>query len=140
MLRKFGLIFEWDQNKSDKNFAERGFDFEYACEIFGGDIIEWDDIRRDYGERRVNAIGEVDEVVYVVVYITRTGPPNYLRATSIKEGARCLPQGVHRPRFLEAEGAWTSNGFVQRPTGTLPGGSPRIPIPRLNCRAEQNFV
>ncbi len=71
MLRKFGLIFEWDQNKSDKNLAERGFDLEYACEIFGGDIIEWDDTRRDYGERRVNAMGEVDEVVYVVVYTPR---------------------------------------------------------------------
>ena len=53
MLRQWGLMFEWDQAKSDKNLAERGFDFEYACRIFGGDTIEWDDARRDYGERRV---------------------------------------------------------------------------------------
>ena len=71
MLRKFGLFFEWDQAKSDRNFAERGFDFEYACEIFGDDIIEWDDTRRDYGERRVVAIGEIDEMIYVVVYTQR---------------------------------------------------------------------
>ena len=71
MLRQSGLMFEWDQAKSDKNLAERGFDFEYACRIFSGDIIEWDDTRRDYGERRVIAIGEVDEEVYVIVYASR---------------------------------------------------------------------
>lgn len=71
MLRKFGLTFEWDQTKRDRNFAERGFDFAYACEIFGGDIIEWDDTRRDYGERRVIAIGEINGVIYVVVYTQR---------------------------------------------------------------------
>ena len=71
MRRQSGLMFEWDQAKSDKNFAERGFDFEYACRIFDGDILEWDDTRRDYGERRVIAIGEVEEEVYVIVYTPR---------------------------------------------------------------------
>ena len=71
MLRQSGLIFEWNEAKSEKNLAERGFDFEYACRIFSGDIIEWDDTRRDYGERRVIAIGEVDEEVYVIVYASR---------------------------------------------------------------------
>ena len=43
MFRKDDLIFEWDQEKNEKNVIERGFDFEYACRIFDGDIIEWDD-------------------------------------------------------------------------------------------------
>ncbi len=71
MFRQSGLMFEWDQAKSDKNLVERGFDFEYARRIFGGDIIELDDTRRDYGERRVIAIGKVDEEVYVIVYTPR---------------------------------------------------------------------
>ena len=71
MFRKHGLIFEWDQEKSEKNFIERGFDFEYACRIFDGDIIEWDDTRRGYGDRRVIAIGEVEEEIYVIVYTPR---------------------------------------------------------------------
>ena len=71
MLRQSGLIFEWNEAKSEKNLAERGFDFEYACRIFGGDTIEWDDTRRNYGERRVIAIGEVDEEVFVVVNTLR---------------------------------------------------------------------
>lgn len=69
--REQGLIFEWDQTKSDKNLAKRGFDFAYASRIFDGDVLEWEDTRRDYGERRVVAIGEVDEEIYVVVYTPR---------------------------------------------------------------------
>jgi uncharacterized DUF497 family protein len=68
---KQGLVFEWDQTKSNKNLAERGFDFAYASRIFDGDVLEWDDTRRDYSERRVVAIGEVDTEVYVVVYTWR---------------------------------------------------------------------
>ncbi len=71
MVRKHGLIFEWDQEKSDQNFIERGFDFEYACRIFDGDIIERDDTRRDYGERRVIAIGEVEKEIYVILHTPR---------------------------------------------------------------------
>ncbi len=71
MVRNHGLTYEGDQTKSDKNFTERGFDFEYACKIFDGDTMERDDTRRDYGERRVIAIGEVDEEIYVIVYTPR---------------------------------------------------------------------
>jgi uncharacterized DUF497 family protein len=69
--RKQGPVFEWDQTKSDKNLAERGFDFAYASRIFDGDVLEWEDTRREYGGRRVVAIGEVDKEVYVVVYTWR---------------------------------------------------------------------
>ena len=71
MPPKQGPLFEWDQTKSDKNLAERGFDFAYASRIFDGDVLEWEDTRRDYSERRVVAIGEVDKEVYVVVYTPR---------------------------------------------------------------------
>ena len=33
--------------------------------------MEWEDTRRDYGEPRVVAMGEIDEEVYVVVYTPR---------------------------------------------------------------------
>ena len=38
-------MFEGDEEKSLRNLAERGFDFEFACRIFAGDIIEQDDAR-----------------------------------------------------------------------------------------------
>jgi uncharacterized DUF497 family protein len=39
--------------------------------MFGGPTVDTADRRRDYGEERVKAIGEVDGVVYVVVYTDR---------------------------------------------------------------------
>jgi uncharacterized DUF497 family protein len=64
-------VFEWDEAKSEANLRERGFDFAYAALIFDGSTLEWDDVRRDYGERRIQAIGQVDEDVLFVVYTWR---------------------------------------------------------------------
>jgi len=70
-VSEHGLVFEWDPAKSERNLKERGFDFAYSARIFEGDILEWEDTRRDYGEPRVVAMGEIDEEVYVVVYTPR---------------------------------------------------------------------
>lgn len=64
-------MFEWDEGKSEANLRERGFDFAYAALIFQGPTVEWDDVRRDYGERRILAIGQVEEDLLVVVYTWR---------------------------------------------------------------------
>lgn len=63
--------FEWDDAKSERNFRERGIDFEYACRVFEGDVLERDDTRRNYGERRLIAVGEVDGETLTVVYTWR---------------------------------------------------------------------
>ena len=39
--------------------------------IFDGPTLEWDDVRQDYGERRIQTIGQVDEDVLFVVYTWR---------------------------------------------------------------------
>jgi uncharacterized DUF497 family protein len=49
--------FTWDQEKSDATLRARGFGFAFAALIFAGPTLERDDRRRDYGERRVIAIG-----------------------------------------------------------------------------------
>lgn len=64
-------MFEWDEAKSEANLRERGFDFAYAALIFDGPTLEWDDVRQDYGERRIQTIGQVDEDVLFVVYTWR---------------------------------------------------------------------
>src|SRR5260370_19481073 len=48
-----GRTFEWDEAKSRRSLRERGFDFEFAVRIFEGDLLEHEDRRRDYGERRL---------------------------------------------------------------------------------------
>lgn len=64
-------MFEWDDEKSEANWRDRGFDFAYAALIFDGPTLEWDDDRIDYGERRIQAIGRVEKDILVVVYTWR---------------------------------------------------------------------
>jgi uncharacterized DUF497 family protein len=49
--------FEWDPAKSDATYYTRGFDFAYASRVFTADWIEVEDLRADYGETRIKAIG-----------------------------------------------------------------------------------
>lgn len=65
------MRFGWDARKSDRNLRERGFDFEFATQVFDGPTLERIDTRRDYGERRVIAIGVADGIVLTLVYTDR---------------------------------------------------------------------
>ena len=65
------MRFSWDPRKSDRNLRERGFDFEFATQIFEGSTLERADSRRDYGERRVIALGKAQDVALTVVYTDR---------------------------------------------------------------------
>ncbi len=67
--------------------------FEYACRIFDGDTMERDDTRRDYGERRVITIGEIDEEIYVVVYRPRG---NVRRIISARPASRRERDAYHK--------------------------------------------
>ena len=67
------MEFEWDEEKSERNRLDRGLDFGTAARIFEGPIQTAIDDRRDYGETRVIAVGEVDDRVLVVVYTDRNG-------------------------------------------------------------------
>ncbi|CAA7619708.1 BrnT family toxin [Magnetospirillum sp. SS-4] len=64
-------MFEWDEAKSEANLRNRGFDFAYASLVFDGPILEMDDDREDYGEKRVQVIGQVDDDILFVVFTWR---------------------------------------------------------------------
>jgi uncharacterized DUF497 family protein len=64
---------EFDPAKSDRNLAERGFGFAFAARIFSGPVALFEDTRREYGEVRMIAIGEIDGVLYKVVFTDRGG-------------------------------------------------------------------
>lgn len=61
----------FDPVKHEWNLRERGLGFDSAARIFLGDTIEWDDDRFDYGERRLQAVGRVADVVISVVFTWR---------------------------------------------------------------------
>jgi uncharacterized DUF497 family protein len=65
------MLFEWDEAKSQRALSERGFGFDYAARIFLGPTLEKEDIRRNYGEVQMQAIGQVGRDILFVVYTDR---------------------------------------------------------------------
>ena len=65
------MDFEWDSAKDAINRSKHGIGFREAAEIFRGLIVVSDDTRRDYGERRLIALGEYDGEVIRVVFTER---------------------------------------------------------------------
>ena len=47
----------FDPAKRAWTLRERGLDFEHAAQVFAGLAIDIPDLRRDYGEPRVNSVG-----------------------------------------------------------------------------------
>jgi len=65
------MDFEWDTTKDALNQRKHGVGFRQAAEIFRGPIVVSEDTRRDYGERRLIALGEYDGEVIRVVFTER---------------------------------------------------------------------
>ena len=66
------MEFEWDQEKSDACFTERGFDFAYVLRAFvDADRLIHKDTRWDYGEDRYQLLGAIDGRVFFVAYTIR---------------------------------------------------------------------
>lgn len=66
------MLFEWDENKNKKNMEKHGIDFNDAISIFDDDNrIEAVDGRNDYGEIRMQVIGEAKPGVLMAVYTWR---------------------------------------------------------------------
>jgi hypothetical protein len=63
--------FEWDPAKSAATDTTRGISFLRAAEIFTSRLLEWEDERQDYGERRIRALGESTGELLHVVYTRR---------------------------------------------------------------------
>jgi uncharacterized DUF497 family protein len=63
--------FIWDHRKSARNLRERGFDYEFATLVFDAPTLERQDLRQDYGERRIVAIGIAQGIPLTLVYTDR---------------------------------------------------------------------
>jgi len=61
----------WDESKRQAALADRGLDFADAGRVFAGAVVEWEDIRKDYGERRMLCVGLLLGRLMVVGYVQR---------------------------------------------------------------------
>ncbi len=61
------MEFEWDEDKSDACYAERGFDFAYVLSaFFDNNRLIRHDRRWEYGEERYQLLGKVGARVMLV--------------------------------------------------------------------------
>lgn len=58
-------MIEFDQEKSERNYRERGFDFAYAARIFDGVVTTTDSTRG--GEQRFKSTGVIEGRFYTVI-------------------------------------------------------------------------
>lgn len=63
--------YDFDPAKSERNLQERGFDFDLASLVFESNPVVFRDDRRDYGEVRMIALGEIDGNLYKVTFTDR---------------------------------------------------------------------
>jgi uncharacterized DUF497 family protein len=98
--------FEWDPVKRDTNLRKHGVDFMDAVGIFDSWVLEWSDLRRDNGERRIVAVGTGGGRVLTVVYTWRAGKRRIIsaRRSSEKEARayRAAQAGDEEPHRLGA--------------------------------------
>ena len=65
------MEFEWDLNKNQHNIEKHGIDFTDAVRVFEHPTFTVVDNRHDYGEKRIVAMGMVEDVILYVVYTVR---------------------------------------------------------------------
>ena len=63
------MLFEWDESKRQTNLAKHGIDFRDAIRVFDGPVFE--SMNRRRGEERIVAIGSIEGIEIVLVYVMR---------------------------------------------------------------------
>lgn len=83
------MLFSWDENKRRENWELRKVDLLEAALIFEDpEVIESVDPRNDYGEERIQALGQVDGTFYVVVYTWCGDARHLITAWKVGENGR----------------------------------------------------
>ena len=83
----------FDPVKRDKALTERGLDFAAAELVFEGVTLEIEDIRKEYGEKRIICYGVLVERMVVIGYTPRGADRHVfsMRKANEREQARVAP-------------------------------------------------
>ena len=65
--------YSWDEEKRAANVDNHGVDFTAAQDFDWETALEFEDTRRDYGERRLVSYGKIGLRLYVMVWTWRHG-------------------------------------------------------------------
>lgn len=61
----------YDPEKRARTLAERGLDFDDAVHVFAGPALTIEDDRRDYGEKRFQTMGLLNDRLVMIVWTQR---------------------------------------------------------------------
>lgn len=83
----------YDPAKRQKTLDERGLDFKDAALVFKGVTVEVEDVRKEYGERRIICFGKLKGRMVVVGYTPRGAERHVfsMRKANDREQARLAP-------------------------------------------------
>ena len=62
---------EYDADKDEENYRSRGLPFDLGAVVLANRVAEFEDDRRDYGERRIITYGNIAGELHVCVYTMR---------------------------------------------------------------------
>lgn len=76
-------MFQWDEDKNQKNIERHKLAFEFAEAVFEGQVITFEDNRSDYNEKRYITYGHLENRLIVIVHTFRD---NDIRIISMRKG------------------------------------------------------
>ena len=82
------MEFEWSNEKNETNIEKHGLDFSDVSLLFDGPILEIEDTRKDYGERRFFGIGVLHNIEISVVYTRRKNKIRLISARRARKDER----------------------------------------------------
>ena len=76
-------MYEWDEEKNQKNILERGLDFADVKTVFSGTCATFEDTRFNYGEPRFITFGLLENRLIVIAHTPRN---DKTRIISMRKG------------------------------------------------------
>jgi uncharacterized DUF497 family protein len=77
------MQYDWDPAKHEKNMRERKIGFHHAADALADVVMEFEDMRKPYGEKRMVAVCRLDGRLMIVVYTKRA--PNLIHIISARK-------------------------------------------------------
>ncbi|HTF29795.1 MAG TPA: BrnT family toxin [Flavitalea sp.] len=90
------MKFEWDGEKNKINIEKHGIDFVDAALIFDNIVLEKEDTRSDYGEKRFIGIGNVNNIEISIVYTRRRNKIRIISARRARKDERQKYRSVYQ--------------------------------------------
>jgi uncharacterized protein len=105
------MLFSWDESKRQENLEVRKVDLLEAALIFEDpEVIESVDPRNDYGEQRIQALGQVNGTFYVVAYTWRGDTRHLITAWKVGENGKRRYEAIFARRDQANEGEGPDEG------------------------------